>query len=47
MTLLSKSHGIENYIFNTISVSGDKITPGINPKRDLMHLPCPDNSKKK
>ena len=46
MTLVCKSHGIGNNIFNPIYESGDKMTQDINPKSGYMHWPCPDDSKK-
>ena len=46
MTLVCKSYGIGNNIFNPIYGSGDKITPDINHKCGKKHWPCPDNSKK-
>ena len=46
MTLVCKSLGIGNSIFNPIYESEDKVIPDINPKCGQMHSPCPDNSKK-
>ena len=46
MTLVCKSLGIGNNIFDPIYDSGDKIALDMNPKCSQMHWPCPDNSKK-
>ena len=45
MTLVFKSHGIGNDIFNPIHENGDNIAPDINPKYGQMHWLGPDNSK--
>ena len=44
MTLVCKSLGIGNNIFNPNYESGDKITSDINPQCSGMHWPCPDNA---